>query len=267
MKTSIFRCGLFALALALLGCETPPRSDSNHRVRVLTYNIHHAEGTDGRFDYERLARIIRSVDPDLVALQEVDQKTRRAGGVDQPAELGRLTGLQVAFGKTYDYSGGGYGNAILSRWPLLEIRNDPLPGSAGHEPRAVLSVRVKADSAREPFWFAATHLDHTRDESERLAQAARLNELFVDDRPILLAGDLNAVPESKTMRRLFEHWSDAAASSPAPTVPAGTPRSRIDYVLFRPASRWRVMETRVLDEPIASDHRPVLAVLERVRTK
>jgi endonuclease/exonuclease/phosphatase family metal-dependent hydrolase len=264
MRALIVWAGIVVQVWALLGCKTAPSPARSLQVRVLTYNIHHGEGTDGRFDYERLARIIRSVNPDLVALQEVDQKTQRANGIDQPAELARLTGLHVAFGKALDFSGGGYGNAILSRWPLLETRTDPLPSSAGHEPRAVLSVRVKINGAREPFWFASTHLDHTRDESERLAHVARLNELFAGEPsgPILLAGDLNAVPESKAMQILFTRWSDASAASPQPTIPAGNPRSRIDYVLFRPADRWRVVETRVLAEPVASDHRPLLTVLE-----
>jgi endonuclease/exonuclease/phosphatase family metal-dependent hydrolase len=265
MKSRIVQTGIVTLALTVLGCRTEPRQESHFRVRVLTYNIHHGEGTDGRFDYERLARIIRNVEPDLVALQELDQKTQRAGGLDQPAELARQTGLSVAFGKAIDYAGGGYGNAILSRWPLLETKNNPLPASAGHEKRAVLAVRVKPNRQGATFWFAATHLDHTREESERLAQVARLNELFVGGDPILLAGDLNAVPESKAMRTLLAQWTDAAAVSPQPTIPSANPRSRIDYVLFRPADGWRVVETRVLDEPVASDHRPVLAVLERAR--
>src|SRR5688572_3660564 len=83
------------------------------RLRVLTYNIHHGEGTDARFDLERLARIIREARPDLVALQEVDRRTRRASGVDQAAELGRLTGMNVVFGKAMDHDGGEYGQAIL----------------------------------------------------------------------------------------------------------------------------------------------------------
>ena len=69
-------------------------------LRILSYNIHHGQGTDGIFDLERLARVISSVEPDLVALQEVDRATTRSGGVDQAAELARLTGMEAAFGKT-----------------------------------------------------------------------------------------------------------------------------------------------------------------------
>src|SRR5688500_8381796 len=76
------------------------------RRRVLSYNIHHGEGTDRKFDLERLAKIIRAAEPDVVALQEVDRKTRRASGVDQAAELGKLTDMHVEFGNAMNYSGG-----------------------------------------------------------------------------------------------------------------------------------------------------------------
>ena len=64
-------------------------------MRILTYNIHHGEGLDGRIDLPRIAAVIAAQRPDLVALQEVDRNARRSGGVDQAAELGRLTGLQA----------------------------------------------------------------------------------------------------------------------------------------------------------------------------
>ena len=72
------------------------------RVRVLSYNIHHAEGVDRDLDLDRISRVIRSVDPDLVALQEVDRKVTRTRGVDQPAELARLTGMKVVFGSNIE---------------------------------------------------------------------------------------------------------------------------------------------------------------------
>ena len=92
-------------------------------VRVLTYNIHHGEGRDGELDLPRLGRVITSVQPDLVALQEVDVGTSRVGGVDQLAELARLTGMHAQFGKAMDYMGGGYGVAVLSRWSLESTEN------------------------------------------------------------------------------------------------------------------------------------------------
>ncbi len=233
-------------------------------VRVLSYNIHHGEGVDGVFDLERLARVILTADPDLVALQEVDRTTTRSSGVDQAAELGRLTGMHAVFGKAMDHAGGGYGEAVLSRWPILKMDNHILPASEGNEPRAALTVRVEIGETGREIIFIGTHLDHTRDPTDRKAQALRINEVFLSESrlPMILVGDLNAQPESEPIGILLEVWSDAAIGNPEPTSPSEGPTRRIDYVLFRPADAWRVVEVRVLDEEIASDHRPLLVVLE-----
>src|SRR4051794_910403 len=103
---------LFAIAWlyfgSLLRAEEAPL-----RPRVLTYNIHHGEGTDGRLDLGRIAGVIKSCQADVVGLQEVDQATERSGGVDQAATLSELTGLHATFGKAIDYRGGAYGLAVL----------------------------------------------------------------------------------------------------------------------------------------------------------
>jgi len=238
-------------------------SGAGGSVRVLSYNIHHGRGTDGRIDLKRIARIIRESKADIVALQEVDRATKRSNGVDQAARLAQLTHMHLAFGKAIDFAGGEYGIAILSRWPILEEQNHPLPFTPGREARTALVVRIKLGSFGSDIRVVNTHLDHTRDPTDRLAAAQRLNHLLMDKAglPALLVGDLNAVPDSQTIGVLLEHWSDSAARYPQPTSPANDPRRRIDYVLFRPASNWRVVRAYVLDEPIASDHRPLLVLL------
>ncbi|MDH3584393.1 MAG: endonuclease/exonuclease/phosphatase family protein [Phycisphaerae bacterium] len=259
----------YVLALVLVastmvgGCQTPP--PPRPHLRVLTYNIHHGQGTDGRFDLPRLAAVIRALQPDLVALQEVDRKTRRAGGVDQAAELGRLTGMHARFGKAMDYSGGGYGEAILSRFKVLEARTIPLPADRGFEPRAALAVRVQPPGL-PALWFAGTHLDHTADDRQRLMQVDALVKALVRELPeaTILAGDLNADADSRPIGRLRAHFRDAADSRPQPTWPADQPRTRIDWVLLRPLGAWRVVEARVIEETVASDHRPLLVELEWV---
>ena len=114
--------------------------------------------------------------PDLVALQEVDVKTRRTGQVDQPARYADLTGLHVAFGKAMDYDGGQYGNAVLSRWPIRTARSHALPTAEGHEPRCVLEVTVQPDTG-PAVTFLSTHLDH-KDGQVRLRQADRIAALL-----------------------------------------------------------------------------------------
>ncbi len=234
-------------------------ADEPPRLRVLTYNIHHAEGTDGVIDYERLAGIISDLQPDVVALQEVDRGTRRTGGVDQAARLAELTGMHHVFGTAMHYSGGRYGNALLSRFPVEAPKTHRLPFRFGQEPRAALAARIRPDTGLPDFLFVGTHLCHQSNQT-RLDQAKQLNWLFGDrresDLPVILAGDLNARPGSQPMQELAENgWIDAIA-----------PRSVIDYVLYRDRDPWRVIEVQIIDDLIASDHRPVLAVLEWLET-
>jgi endonuclease/exonuclease/phosphatase family metal-dependent hydrolase len=255
-KTLGCACLLLLALFCLAGCQTAPG-----QIRVLTYNIHHGEGTDGKLDLSRIAEVIKAADPDLVALQEVDSRTQRTGQVDQTAELGRLTKLHAVFGKAIDYSGGQYGAAILSRWPFVQTEASVLPASPGHEIRPALGVRLKPPGWRAGLTFVSIHLDH-QSERERLAQAGHLLELLApsNKRPTILAGDFNALPQSAVMRLFAKEWTNTTAHRPLFTIPSGRPDRQIDYVLCRPARLWRVLETRVIQSD-ASDHCPLLVVL------
>jgi endonuclease/exonuclease/phosphatase family metal-dependent hydrolase len=253
-----------ASALLLLTAVVNLASNS-HVVRVLTYNIHHGEGTDREFDLVRIAAIITSADPDLVALQEVDQGTTRSARVDQLTELGRLTGMHAAFGKAMDFQGGSYGVGVLSRLPILRTDNQPLPGPPGREPRTALTVDIQLGASGRPvIRFTSTHLDSGRDADNRAVQADHLNRILAtpENYAAILAGDMNARPDADVMQILGTHWTNASAPEPSLSGQPTSPVGRVDYILVRPAGHWRVVESRTLDAPIASDHRPVLAVLE-----
>ncbi len=198
----------------------------------------------------------------MVALQEVDKKTTRAKGLDLTAELNKRTGMKGVFGKAMDYTGGGYGEAVLSRHPLLNTKNNPLPHSAKAEPRTALEVQIELPTGVK-IAFVGTHLDHLRDQSNRMMQASRIKELYENyDLPIVLAGDLNAVPGSDPINLLSRQWSYAAQDDPQPTAPSIRPRRKFDYIMYKPKDRWWVVEVRVIDEKAASDHCPVFSVLE-----
>lgn len=262
------RSSLAAVAAAsATGCRTTAAGDHAHReLRVLTYNLHHGEGTDGRLDLDRISRIIRGANPDLVALQEVDRLAARTDKVDQAAEYARQTGLHGWFGAAMPFQGGEYGQALLSRWPLTEPRVIRLPGQARREPRIAVTAIIEVPGFGRLRW-SGCHLDATGTDSDRGEQVGALLEAFAGDPlPMLLAGDFNARPESREIQRLLEGstgWVDTAGASAAPTIPAEAPKSRIDYVFARPAAGWTTVSSTVLDEPVASDHRPLLAVLRR----
>jgi endonuclease/exonuclease/phosphatase family metal-dependent hydrolase len=170
--------------------------------------------------------------------------------------------MNGVFGKAMDYAGGGYGEAVLCRYPVLETKNNPLGHSAQAEPRTALEVQIELPSGAK-IAFAGTHLDHQRDQSNRMMQAKRIIELYENyELPIILAGDLNAVVGSDPIKLLSRVWSYAAEGDPQPTFPSVRPRRKIDYIMYKPKDRWKVVEVRVIDEKVASDHCPVFSVLE-----
>jgi endonuclease/exonuclease/phosphatase family metal-dependent hydrolase len=246
---------LAGLALtALAGCQTgsvKPRAPGT--LRVLTYNIHHGEAMDKKFDYHRLAKVINDLSPDIVALQEVDIGTERASGVDQAALLGKLCKMHHVFGQAMPHQGGQYGEAILSRFPIEKVLVHPLPYEFEQEPRAALEVRITPHGIG-PIAFVGTHLCHQKVEN-RVQQTQRLARLFSKQEgyPVILVGDFNARPGSEPMNVLLDAgWIDTVA-----------PRSIIDYVLVRSCDPWKVKEVAIIDEPVVSDHDPVLVILQR----
>ena len=96
---------------------------ANLTIRVMTYNIHHAEGMDGKINLDRIANLINSYRANFVGLQEVDRHANRSNNLDMVLELARLTGMYWAFGKNLELNNGDYGNAILSSYPILDQKN------------------------------------------------------------------------------------------------------------------------------------------------
>lgn len=235
-------------------------------LRVLCYNIHHAEGGDRVLDVERIASVINSASPDLVALQEVDQRVKRTERVDQPTVLGELTKMHVVFGGNIELQGGHYGNAILSKFPIAHHRNHSLPNFDNGEQRGFLESHIDVPGMMDQLIFLATHFDHRSDDKERVASAQAMNSHVAQDqqRPVILAGDLNDVRGSATLNELEMQWTHTS-QKPQPTVPVSRPSRQIDFILFRPESRWKVREFKVLEEAVASDHRAILAVLEIIK--
>ncbi len=237
-------------------------------VRILCYNIHYGQGNDGEYDIPRLAEVINRLKPDLVALQEVDVGVERSGRIHEAQQLGQLTNMAVRYGPTQHYQGGLYGNAVLTRLPILDVLIQPLPYTESTAerttyPRGAIAVTVRGPN-KQPLRFVSTHFQHNVEE-DRVAEAHAINNLFAGDAdhiPTILAGDMNAAPDTEPVTILQQRWTNAIDDQAAPSAPSAKPRTRIDYIFFRPTSRFRIVETRVVDEPMASDHCPVFAVLE-----
>jgi endonuclease/exonuclease/phosphatase family metal-dependent hydrolase len=241
------------------GAAEPAEQDSPPvTLRLLTYNIKHGLGNDGVVDLERAAAVINAVGPDLVALQEVDTGVERTAGVDQARRLGELTGMYSSFGDFMNYQGGQYGMAILSRFPIIDSKNHRLP--PGAEPRSALAVRVKIGDTGREIVFVGIHLYRTLE--ERLCQAGKVvDAVATETAPVILAGDFNSTPDSEVMSLLRRSWTLPDKGEDSLTFSSDDPRREIDFIAYRPEGAFEVIESRVIDEPVASDHRPVLLVL------
>lgn len=234
-------------------------------LRVLCYNIHYGQGNDGVYDIARLANVIKAVKPDLVALQEVDVGVLRSGRVHQARKLGELTGMAVRFGPTQHYEGGLFGNAVLTHLPIEDVHIQPLPYTESTTerttyPRGAVVVQVRLPGGN-PLKFISTHFQHNVPD-DRVLEAQAINKFFVDDSmPAILAGDMNATPDSEPIQILQKSWQNAIDAEAMPSSPSQQPRSRIDFIFYRGA-KLKMKHSEVLPEVMASDHRPVLAIIE-----
>lgn len=227
--------------------------------RLMTYNIRHGLGLDGHLDVRRVTEVIRQSGADLVAVQEVDRHTDRVGGRDELVDLIEGTELGGSFSKSIDFRNGSYGNAVLYRFPVLAEHRCSLPG---REPRSALACDFELPQGSS-LRFVGVHLD--LDEARRLESVAVLLA-FLDSLlplPTILGGDFNALPDSSTLQAFLAHgWQLAAGDQQTPTYPADRPETRIDYLLARNlAPGMALSRARVVGEQIASDHRPLTAIL------
>lgn len=230
-------------------------------LRVVSYNIKHGRGNDNVVNLDRTAAVLRTLQPDIVGLQEVDDLATRSGGVPQAERLGQSLGMHHAFGRFMDFQGGAYGMAILSRHPIVRTESVRLPD--GNEPRVALAVEVQLPSNRR-LTIVNVHFDWVGDDTFRFAQASALTT-YLDalKTPYVLLGDFNDEPGSRTLALFTQRAAEATKpSTDRFTFSSTEPTKEIDFVFSAPAAGWRAREVRVITEPLVSDHRPVLAVLE-----
>ena len=223
-------------------------------LRIMSYNIRNAKGLDNETDYARVADVIKRENPDVVAIQELDKETKRSKGVDVLGELAKLTDMTPSFGPAIDYQGGKYGIGVLSKEKPVKTEYIPLPGT--EEERCLLVVEF------EKFVFCCSHWSLTeKDRNQTVALVT--NKMKEQRKPTFVCGDFNAQPNDESIRNLQKDWTILSADQF--TFPANEPSIRIDYICGADplgkigAEEWlkAVKNARVVDEPVASDHRPI----------
>lgn len=235
-------------------------------LSIVSYNIRHGLRMDGILDLRAAADVAMALKPDFVGLQEVDMLTRRVGGADTCGIISQATGMNATFAKAIEFDGGEYGVALLSRERPLSVLRTPLPGA---EPRVLLLCEFAGCRV------GVTHLA-VESEEARLASMPILARLASEcaDKPLFLMGDWNAPPGSPTLSAIREflevisdetratyHGDDADASLNDASGRCIDYSGRcIDYIAIdrRHIGGFKVVESRTVEERLASDHAPQL---------
>lgn len=229
----------------------------------MTYNIHVGVGMDKQLNLQRIADVINHEHPDLVGLQEVDRGVKRTEGIDEIAELARMTKMEYAFAHNLDYQGGQYGVAILSRYPILKTDHRMYENKREAERRGMLRIEVK--QAKQVFSFVTTHLDYQYEDGRVFEAKQLLDFLKSQPGPLILVGDFNVEPSGESYQLITKQFRDVwlvkGSRGFGFSFPADQPKKRIDYILTRQGDQVQVKKVWIVNT-LASDHVPVVADLE-----
>ena len=242
-----------------IASQQPPDPD-DVALRVVSYNIKHGAGMDNRVDLQRTANVLKKLRPDFVGLQEVDLRATRSGKQNQANELAAMLNMHPGFGSFMNFQGGRYGMAVLSRYPLVHVESLRLPN--GNEPRVALIAEARLPTG-DTVLLVNVHFDWVGDDKFRFAQASKLAaHLQAQAKPFILLGDFNDGPDSRTLA-LFDKIAHRTQKpkNDRLTFSSTKPVKEIDFIFCAPIDAWQVNRVEVITEPMASDHRPVLAEL------
>ena len=252
--------------------EIPPHvsidnSKGEGVTRLVTYNV----GIFNKYikdDYQLIADMMKEIDADAICMNELDNNTNRTRHVYQLKHFASLMGSwDFEYGAAMPYDGGEYGDAVLSKHPIIETRSYRLPCAASQpgEDRSLCVIRVEIDG--KDLYVASTHLDHLSGDASRLVQANEIRRIRDTelDGDLILAGDLNAIPSSNVIATMTAFLTNVGTIDQY-TFPSENPTRKIDYILYAPIGHFGVQNCTVVsrsDQQVdgvdASDHRPVVA--------
>ena len=248
MKKTFFLFCMLAMALSAY---------SQDYLKLMSYNIRNAKGMDNVHNIQRIANVINNEAPDVVAVQELDSMTTRSNRTHVLAEVAERTQMVANYAPAISFQGGKYGIGILSKEQPLAIRTFPLPGR--EEERMLMVAEF------EDYFFACTHLSLT--EEDRLASLEIIKRsVGTSQKPFFLAGDLNDTPDSKFIKALQQDFQ-ILTNLKSPTYPAPEPTETIDYIAAwkQNTDGFAALSAKVVEEPLASDHRPICVNLRTAK--
>ena len=232
--------------------------------RIATYNIHKCRGLDGRVRPQRIVEILREIDADLIALQEVWNKNLGPQEANQPLFIAEELKFHYAFGENRQLKGGGYGNAILSRFPFKKQENLDLSQSRKEE-RGCLRTDIALTPSQVLHVFnihlGTAYLERRR-QVNRLLESEILTGSEISG-PRILLGDFNEWLPGLTLRLLREHFGSVdfrAKLDRRRTYPGAFPLLHLDHIYFDDSLELKqAMAYRTRKALLASDHIPLVA--------
>ena len=237
----------------------PSSEDYSGSIKVMCYNLHNGFNTGGHLGLEALAKNIETLDPDIIALQEISRGWLVNGRVDMIEWLSSRLDMPYVYGET---AGQMWGNAILSRYEITGVSSYPLPSENLPIERGFTHASVKISESKT-IEVIATHFHHVEKDSEiRQSQASELLEYTNEAHNTIIMGDLNAIsgdPEIEMFKSAgFIDVVSLIEPPPAYTFHADSPYQRIDYIWMSPemdAEQIQVYQSN------ASDHLAIFAVI------
>lgn len=232
---------------------------SGFPVQVMSYNIHSAFDVTGRQDLEGIAVVIEDSGADIIGLQEISRTRLMDGGPDMPTWLAGRLDMEMVFAGTEEPI---WGNAILSRYPILDSGFQTLPREGSLLGRGFLWAKIDVGED-EPLLVVVTHLHHlhqrVEDDNVRMAQIHEILNFLKEEDHLILLGDLNAKPDSIEIGLIYDAglvdaWLEAGVGEGF-TVGSDNPSKRIDYLWHSPD--LQTLEIEVI-QTSASDHMPVI---------
>lgn len=224
-------------------------------ISLITYNIHHGTNADEKPSLGEIAALLSNLNPDIIALQEVDKNLARSGRQHQASILAQQLNMNFVFAGALQYPNGEYGNALLSRLPIISYKKHLLPDPA--ENRCLMEVMVQSPNGPLGIFNVHMSLD-TASRQKHLADFI-LPRLEASPYPLILMGDFNSTSDQKDIKLLTARLTDTFNFNEGiitNSFPSSQPVKRIDYIFTD--KHFQIQNYFIVDSQ-ASDHLPVAA--------
>lgn len=237
--------------------SSPPPAE-NITIRIMDYNLHNGFNTDGQLDLVALAQVMEASNADVIGLQEVSRGWVINGSVDMIQWLSQRLDMPYVFGPT---EGLQWGNAVLSRYPIVSVKTGSLPPESQRLRRGYIQAEI--DAGQRTIRLIDTHLHHLEPDTEiRQEQVPYLIEAWGGAPRTILMGDTNATPDSLEMQMLaaagLVDVGAVIGPDPGHTFYSPAPDRRIDYIW---TSLGVIPSDFNIPQTTASDHLPLVTTI------